>query len=329
MNGFGSSRRRLALALVALAIAAMGCGAAGTTSGPNGDTGGNHLVTFVSDRGGGGVKRLYLYDLDEFGFRALRNIGTPAADAEPCLSGDGRFLAYTAPGPAAGDTDVAVYDRQDERVIVVPGLNTTAPESWPRFTDDGLKLAFVRDSAGIGRVRLYESLGDTLIRLSGLDAPGAASDFQPSPNTNGQVIAFTSDRTGKRHVYVWESTTGALRNVPALIGDDDDHEPSLSPDGRWLAFSTKRSGGAGGWDVMLYDFTAGALVGLPGLNSGDDEQHPSISRDGSVIAFTSSRPSTSGGASDVYFYFRSDSTVRVPNGLTSAGDDRQPFLRWR
>lgn len=326
MTDSSLANRRIALALAALAVAfAAGCGAV-TTTAPSGDAGGNHLAAFTSNRGGNWA--LYLFDLDQVGFRALRNIGAACPESEPCLSSDAQLLAYATPA-AGGDTNLALYDRGREQVVTVPGLNSTSVERWPRFTDDGLKLAFVRDSAGVRRVRLYESIGDTLVRLPGLDAPGAAHDDQPSPDATGANIAFVSDRGGKRHVYLWDRTLGGVRNLPALVGDDEDVEPSLSPDGRWLAFATNRTGGAGGWDVALFDLTAGAFVPLPALNTSDDERHPSVSRDGSVIAFATNRPSTNGGPSEVVFYFRSDSTVRVPNGLPSPGDDRQPFLRWR
>ncbi len=316
------------VAAIALALLAGGCGAA-RTSAPAGDTSGEHLVVFNSDRGNPGRFSLYLWDLDQTGFHALRGIGTPTAEGEPCLSGDGRFVTYTTAGAAAGDTDVVIYDRSGERLLDVPELKTGSPERWPRFTGDGLRLAFERDTLGATRVRLYESTSHQYVALPGLDASGANDDGQPSPNVNGDVIAFTSDRSGKPHVYVWDRALAGVRALPALIGDGDDFEPSLSPDGRWLAFSTSRTGGGGGWDVVLYDLTSGASVPLPNLNSADDERHPSVSRDGSVIAFASNRPTTGGGASELYFYFRSDSTVRVSSGLPSAGDDRQPFLRWR
>lgn len=323
-----TTSKRAPVAVFALALLVAGCGAT-RTSAPVGDTSGEHLVVFNSDRGNPGHFALYLWDLDQAGFHALRGIGATTPEGEPCLSGDGRFVAYTAPGAAAGDTEVVIYDRLDERVLDVAELKSGHVERRPRFTGDGLRLAFERDTLGAARVRLYESTSHRYVLLPGLDAAGTNDDGQPSPDVNGDVIAFTSDRSGKPHVYVWDRALAGLRSLAALIGDGDDVEPSLSPDGRWLAFSTSRTGGAGGWDVALYDLTSGAYVPLPNLNSADDERHPSVSRDGSVIAFASNRPTTGGGASELYFYFRSDSTVRVSSGLPSAGDDRQPFLRWR
>ncbi len=201
--------------------------------------------------------------------------------------------------------------------------STTSP------TRSRLPIVSIFTTLGATRVRLYESVSRTHFRLPGLDTTAAFSDAEPTPNLTGDVIAFTSNRAGKRHVYVWDRALVGLRAVPAAIGDDEDAQPSLSPDGRWLAFATNRSGGAGGWDVALVDLTSGALVPLPRLNGADDDRHPSVSNDGNVIAFSSNRPTTGGGASDLYFYFRSDSSIRVPSGLSSAGDDRQPFLRWR
>lgn len=95
--------------------------------------------------------------------------------------------------------------------------------------------------------------------------------------------------------------------------------------GRYVVFSSNRSGGAGGWDVYLYDRVVGALVGLPGLNSTGDDYAPSISADGRFIVFKSNRAGGAGGQ-DIYLYDRSAGALVPLPGLNSSADDEEPTI---
>jgi Tol biopolymer transport system component len=48
-------------------------------------------------------------------------------------------------------------------------------------------------------------------------------------------------------------------------------DPSISGNGRYIAFSSNRSRGAGGDDIYLYDSTTRSLIALPHLNSTADD----------------------------------------------------------
>ena len=314
--------------LTLLLVAALGgCSAAEKVTGPPGDDAGEHLVVFGTDRvGTAGAYDIVVYDLDNGGFRSLAGLNASGPEFEPCLSNDGRFVTFNA-ARGAGGPDIFVYDRLTQGLLATPGLNTAAAETHPRFTYDSVHLAFVRDSSSSTRIRLYEPVGDTLIQLPGIDAPGSASDDQPAPNLDGSRIAFTSTRTGRREVHVWNRGAGVTQPA-GLAGDGIDLSPSLSSDGRWLAFASTRSAGAGAYDIYLYDLLAGAMVRLPRLNTGAGESHPAVSADGNRIVFESDRAG-GGGQRDLYLYTRSDSSVAQPAGFRNAADDHQPYLRWR
>lgn len=314
--------------VLACALAAAGCGGGSSQiTGPNGEAGGINLVVYASDRNQtSGAYDLYLYDLDQVGFRSLAGANSTDPETEPSITRDGQYVAFASTrATGLGSSDIYLFDRLTAGLVATPGLNSGNAERSPRFTYDAQKLAFERDSAGVHRIRLYEPVGDTLIKLPGLDAPGAGNDDAPSPNGNGTRIAFESDRAGAKHVYVWDRATG-LMSVPAAVGDTADVEPSLSSNGQYLCFASNRSGGTGGWDVYLYDLTAMAFIPLPNLNSTGNDRHPTINSDASVIAFQSDR-STGAGKNDVLLYVRSSGTILTPASLSGAGDDVQPYLK--
>ena len=315
------------------ALLLAGCGGKSSQpTGPAGDNSGERLVVYASDGGRpAGDHGIALYDFDAGGFHSLKNLDDVSGEADPCVSNDGNFVAFTATrGSGATGSDIYIYDRLNQALLPTPGLNTVRNESWPRFTYDSVHLAFVTTLAtGEKRVRLYEPLGDTLIPLPILDpTPGASGDDDmPAPNVDGSRIAYVSNSRGTRDVWVWNRASGA-RTKTGLASAGDDIEPSLTSNGRWLAFASDRAAGAGGYDVYLYDLTADSLVALPGLNSAGVDRHPSVSADGDVIVFQSNRTG-GGGQFDLYRYTRSSGVLDQPAVLKAASDDIQPYLRWR
>jgi Tol biopolymer transport system component len=299
-------------------------------SGPSGDNSGEHLVVFATDRArAAGDYALGLYDLDNAGFRSLANLDAAGVESEPCLSNDGGFIAFAATrGSGATLSDIYLYDRLTQALIPTPGLNTTGAESWPRFTYDSVQLAFVTQLvSGEKRVRLYDPIGNALVPLPGLDAPPTFDDDMPAPNLDGTRIAFSTNRTGNADVRVWDRSSG-LAVKPLLASAGLDTDPSLSSNGRWLAFTSDRAGGAGGADVYLYDLTADSLVALAGLNSAGDERHPSVNANGSVLLFQSNRTS-GGGQYDLYRYTLPGGITDQPAAFRNISDDIQPYLRYR
>lgn len=322
--------RRTAMCTLLATLPLTGCGKKPQPTGPTGDNTGVHLVAYATDEGRtAGDHGIALYDLDVGKFRSLAHLDASGSESEPCLSDDGNFVAFAATrGSESTGSDLYVYDRLHQALLETPSLNTVRDESWPRFTYDSVKLAFAQQLPTLEkRVRLYEPLGDTLIPVPGLDAPGGFDDDMPAPNVDGSRIAFVSTRGGTPDVFVW-NRTGGVAPISALASAETDTEPSLSANGRWLAFSSDRTGGSGGFDIYLYDLVNNTFATLTGLNTSADERHPSVSADGDQIVFQSNRPG-GGGHNDLYHYVRSSTAVDQPAAFKSAADEIQPYLRSR
>ena len=318
------------LLLGVTALLAAGCGKETFKALP--DCEGRHLVVNARRPVAGGQADVYLFDYDGNGFHLMPNLNDALlSDLNPSLSADGRFVAFERElGPT--DTDILVYDRCQDLILPQPGLNSVYREGQPSFSGDGLRLAFARDTAGatpgtsFWRLRLYDGSSDRLIPLPALSG-GAYADSAPSINVNGTVIAFVSTRNGNPDIFVYDLPGDSLRDLPDLRSPQNDVDPCLTPDGRYLVFASDRVGGAGGYDLYLYDLTTRAFVsGSAELNSPQTERAPSINATSDRIAFQSDRPGGIGGF-DLWLYTRSEGKA-ARLGSSSPFNDYQPCIVW-
>jgi len=266
--------------------------------------------------------------------------GSLQADAKsdlPSMSADGRFVAFQSDatnllGPG-GDTnrssDVFVRDRQTgatERVSVGPGgLEATSGSFSPSISADGQFVAFASlatnllgpggDTNRSSDVFVRDRQTGTTERVSvgpgDLEADSASSD--PSISADGRFVAFASvatnllgpggDTNGARDVFVHDRETGATERVSVGLGgleaDSGSSDPSISADGRFVAFASSATNllGPGGdtngaRDVFVHDRERGTTervsVGPGDLEATSDSSSPSISADGRFVTFGSS-----------------------------------------
>lgn len=319
-------RTRLpAAGALVLGLALAGCGGDATTPFQRGDAGGTRIVAFSSNRGG--QYDVFLYDLDQLGFRHNRAMADPVADERnPSLSADGGFVAFERDRGATG-ADLFIYERAGDRVVEPPNVNTAAAETAPAFTGDVLKLAFVREVAGYKRVLMIDGVPDTLMSLPGLgDTTVAYHDDLPAPNQDGSLIAFVSDRNGNPDVFVWQRGVG-VRDIPELRSDSVDTEPAISRDGVWLCFASSRAGGEGGFDLYLYHLPTGTLTRPDAPNTAAHERNPTLSRFGHVVCFESNRAGSVGGT-DVWNWNSTSGEVGQGFQESSTAEDLAPSLLW-
>lgn len=329
-------RRRLlrGLALATVAALAAGCSSNSKTTQPTScDNSGAHLLAFASDRNqSAGQFHLYLYDVDGQGFHVLSNLASgAAADSSPSLSSDGQLIAFVRTG--AGGPSILIYSRADCGLIARPTLGG-GHETGPAFSGNTLRLAFARDTLGRRRIRVMNFDGSMAV-IGHLGDAVPYDDWAPSPNQDGSLIAFTSNRVtiahpdGNPHVFVYDVANDSLVATPGLDSlSSMSLEPSLTPNGRWLAFASDRAGGSGGFDVYLYDLQNRMLVALPNLNSSGNDRRPSIRADANFIVFESDR---AGGLGKLDLWNYSLLSHAAPAQFfqeSSAGDDIHPSLVW-
>jgi len=254
----------------------------------------------------------------------------------PALSADGRYVAFEseATNLVSGDTngvvDVFVHDRQSgvtERVTVDSlGAEGNAGSYYPSISADGRYVAFWSaatnlvngDTNGIPDVFVHDRLTGTnqCVSVDSLGTQANGHSLEPSISADGRYVAFMSyatdlvsgDTNGVQDVFVHDRQTGTTQRVSvdsaADQGDSRSVFPSISADGRYVAFTSWASDLVSGdtnqlFDVFVHDRQTGTTqrvsVNSAGMQGSAFEfDPPSISADGRYVAFCSSYPLVSG-----------------------------------
>ncbi len=94
------------------------------------------------------------------------------------------------------------------------------------------------------------------------------------------LIVLAMYEAGHSHLFAYQAFDAPFTRLTS--GPWDDTHPALSPDGRWLAFASNRSGP---WDLHLLDLNTGEVIRL--TDTQHYESSPSWSPDGNLIAYES------------------------------------------
>ncbi len=311
-----------------------------------GDTNGACDV-FVRDRQSGTTERASV---------ATGGTESDGGGRSPAISADGRFVAFEsyATNLVAGDTnnfsDIFVRDRQSgttERVSVDSGGAEANHDSFePSISADGRFVAFrslavnlvAGDSNGTWDIFVHDRLSGTTERVS-VDSSGNQSNnfsWHPSISADGQLVAFmsgasslvTADTNGFQDIFVHDRQTGMTERASVgSTGTQADGQcdiPSISADGRFVAFQSDASNLGGGstngtGDVFVHDRQSGTTVCVSvdsnGVDGNSESRGPSTSADGRLVAFMSVASNLVGGDTNaVPDVFVRDSGVSDCNG---------------
>ena len=233
---------------------------------------------------------IFVRDLDtnvtELVSRASGATGAASAEYsfEPSISADGKRVAFTSRGALVGD-DV------DE-------------ESFPQDV-------FVRDRASATTILVSRKSGAA-------GTPSEVESDEPAISADGRHVAFASSAklTGEKYfdprVFVRDLDTETVQLVS--VGDegkagDGKRSPSISADGRFVAFQTRGDkvspvDADARVDVFVRDMTKRLTVtvsrasGRLGVPADGPSFDPSVSADGTLVAFDSHATNLSGADED-------------------------------
>ena len=244
------------------------------------------------------------------------------------LSYDGRFVAFVSdatnlvPGGTNGFEHVFVRDR---------ALGTTEVASVSSGGFQGNSLSFTPSMSGDGRFVTFASMAsnlaipdlnalpDVFVRdrllgtteIASLTFTGAQGDspsFNPTISLDGRYVAFRSastnlvpnDTNGRVDVFVRDrvaaTTERASVDGTGTEGDGSSFEPTISADGRYVAFESQATNLVAGdtngaMDVFVRDRLSGtterASVASDGTEANQGSGVPSMSPDGRFVAFPS------------------------------------------
>ncbi|GID95219.1 hypothetical protein Adi01nite_46310 [Amorphoplanes digitatis] len=236
----------------------------------------------------------------------------------------------------AGPAAAAAPSLRTERVSVSStGAQGDASTIVGDLSSNGRYVVFDSDSSGLvpgdtnetGDVFLRDRQTDTTTRLS-VSAAGEQSNGSsgsPRISADGRYVTFISYASnlvagGSRpeigyDVYLLDRQDGTLDRISETPdgkpGDGDNFNPSISADGRYVAFETYASNlvpGVGAGNVVIYDRTTAQLspvsVAADGTATGSGSFAPAISDNGRYVAFVSFSadlaPGDTNGVGDIY-----------------------------
>jgi TolB protein len=230
-------------------------------------------LAFIGNMGGG-VKELYLADIDGYGARAITHDHT--ISASPSLSRDGSKLAYTS--YKSGYPDVYVIDLRTgtrNRIAFYPGIN-----SGPCFSPDGSQIALTLSKDGNPEIYTLPVGGGSPTRITRT----RGSETSPSWSPNADQLVYSSDDRGSPQLFI--STSQGVGEMDHLItGNSYCTKPDWSPDGRSIAF-TARIGGV--FQIGVFDVASrtGRLITLAGGEDPDwtrDSRHLVYANNGRIL----------------------------------------------
>jgi Tol biopolymer transport system component len=180
------------------------------------------------------------------------------------------------------------------------------------------------------QISFYEHDGVSQGKIAGsIDTVTNRSDYHPSLSLDGRYCTFASElenQTSK--IFLYDREEKRLIDLPQINASPNALlHPTLSGDGKWLAFAGwNRPGASQRWDIALYDVAAKKFADLPGCNSPKfDERMPCFSTNGRLLAFTSNAKEGV-GVSDVYLYDREAGKVVTLAEMNSPHMDITPSL---
>lgn len=298
--------------------------------------------------------------------------------AEPSVSSAGRWVAFGSlasnlvPNDTNGRADVFVRDRSNgftERVSLSSGSDSHPGDQGnnssfqPDISADGQHVAFLSWATNLAgpccddvQVYLRNRLDQSTQRVSvsSAEVSGDSYSFHPSVSANGRYVAFDSDATnlvsgdtnGTSDVFVRNTVAGTTVRVSVKSdGTQADlaaEEPSISDDGRFVAFETRSalvaSDTNGAVDVYVWDRGTGLTSPVSVTSAGafvpGQSRSAAISGDGTKVAFWSDASSLVSGDTnareDVFVRdLSAGTTVRVSlgaGGVQANGGSRDPSL---
>lgn len=149
--------------------------------------------------------------------RYLLNKSSSSLNVEPAISPDGKWLAYSSNKAGREMLYVMNLKSKKSKRLTFAGRYNSSP-SW---SSDSKTLAFAGYSKGHYDIFTISKEGKNLKRLTSIRKKSGAwaNNEDPSFSPDSQMIVFSSNKTGFKHLYIMRSSDGGgLRAISSGPG---------------------------------------------------------------------------------------------------------------
>src|SRR6476661_6127709 len=267
----------------------------------------------------------------------------------PSISADGRFVAFASfsnlvPEDTNNQSDIFVRDLSTNTTTRVSvdsaGNQGNSDSNNSAISADGRFVAFQSYASNLVPgdtnnrfeifVRDLSTNTTTRVSVDSAGNPGNSDSSSPSISADGRFVAFESQASNlvpgdtnnffnQAKIFVRDlstnTTTRVSVNSAGIQGDENSFNPSISADGRFVAFSSAASNLVPGdtnnkQDIFVRDLSTNTITRVSVDSAGDRGQYddalfgPLISADGRFVAFSSGAsnlvPGDTNNATDVF-----------------------------
>jgi TolB protein len=255
---------------------------------PNGRT-----IVFQSNRDG----NWEIYRAYADGSQPVRLTNDVAADESPCVSPDGRWIAFarsqdkSRASEQVAAREIYIIEAQSGNGLIC--ISRHRADDWnPAFSPKGDLLAFVSDRDDVRAVDFHERQSDVfLFSLSDSSltrfSQGFGDKSAPCFTPDGEALVYVNNVNGAFEIFEQRLTSAQPNSLlPKNEANDRPSKggPQISPDGKRIAYFEKHDQNL---ELFLFDREKNSVQRL--TCDPSTEAFPVFSPDGNEIFFTSNR----------------------------------------